>query len=319
MGKFTIISLCGGGIRGLLSARILERLAKVQPNLIKGTTLYAGTSTGSGIIGMLLANKSPSDICDYYLKQEVAFFNAPVSKESNHPRYDVAKVALGVELMHGHKTLGDYKQKVALTAWYVGGEAQGKPAAWAPRLYTNLARSGTPTVTVVDAVTQSSAMPGMMGSWKGCVDGAFVNHDPSIAAIALALENGAALEDIALIDIGTGLMPDWITDDTHKWGAAQWIGGGSGHNVGNRTPPFFLNWHTPTPALDMALSGPSAELTPLLVHKMLGNERYINLNPHLDWYIPEDSTSKRDLDELQLKAREIDLGPALAMIGRYWA
>ena len=318
MGKFTIISLCGGGIRGLLSARILERLVKDQPDLIKRTKLLAGTSTGSGIIGMLLAKKSPSEICDYYLHQEVAFFNAPVSKESNHPRYDVAKVALGVELMHGNKTLGDYAQKVALTAWYVGGESQGKPAPWAPRLYTNLPRSGTPAVTVVDAVTQSSAMPGMMGSWKGCVDGAFINHDPSIAAIALALENGAALEDIALINIGTGLMPDWITDDTHKWGAAQWINGGPLHNASNRTPPFLLNWHTPTPALDMALSGTSADLTPLLVHKMLGSERYGNLNPLLDRYIPEDSTSQKDLDELQLKAREADLQHALAMISRYW-
>jgi patatin-like phospholipase/acyl hydrolase len=318
MGKFTIISMCGGGMRGLMSARILERLTQIQPALLTSTKLFAGTSTGSGIIGMLLADKSPTQICDYFLKQEVDFFKAPVSTDSNQPRYDVAKVALGVELMHGNKTLGDYKQHVVLTAFYVGSKpAAGAPLVWGPRLYTNLPLSGTPTVSVVDAVTQSSAMPGMMGAWKHGVDGAFVNHDPSIAAIALAIENGATLDDIALINIGTGLMPNWVTDDATKWGAAQWLNGGPDHNLGNHTPPFFLNWSSPTPALDMALSGPSANLTPLLAHKLLGKERYVELNPLLDWYIPEDSTSKKDLDELQAKARLCDLEHAESVM-RYW-
>lgn len=318
MGKFTIISMCGGGMRGLMSARILERLMQVQPTLLTSTKLFAGTSTGSGIIGMLLANMSPAAICAYFLKQEADFFNAPVSTESNQPRYDVAKVALGVEMMHGNKTLGDYKQHVLLTAFYVGGTpVDGAQLAWGPRLYTNLPRSGTPTVTVVDAVTQSSTMPGMMGSWKHCVDGAFVNHDPSLAAIALAIENGASLDDIALINIGTGLMPNWITDDTNKWGAAQWLNGVPDQKLRDHTPPFFLNWSSPTPALDMALSGPSTNLTPLLAHKLLGKERYVDLNPLLDWYIPENSTSKKDLDELQAKARLLDLKDAETVM-RNW-
>lgn len=310
MGRFTIISFCGGGIRGLLSARILERLAKLQPNILGSTTLFAGTSTGSGIINLLLAGKSPEEICQFYLGSEREFFMKPRSPITHdEPKYDIAEVAASVFRQHGDKKLSDFKQRVLFTAFSVG--QVGKPGVpWEPRLYNNLPRSGTPEVSIVDAVTQSSAMPGMLGSWKGCVDGAFVNHDPSLAAISLAVENGATLDNIALINIGTGLMQDWISDDTNEWGAAQWINGGPNQNAGNQTPPFFVNWNKPTPALDMALCGTSCNLTPMLVGKLLGSERCVNLNPKLDWYIPENSTSEKDMAELQGKAMECDLTQA---------
>lgn len=321
MSRFTIVSMCGGGMRGLLSARLLERLAAIQPNILRGTTLFAGTSTGSTIINYLLAGWSPEQISENYLTNGRGYFEKPVNpKNPTEPRYDIAKIAAGIAAIHGDKTLSDFQQKVLFTAFYVGGTTDvvapgGKPyIPWAPRLYTNLSRSGTPSEKVVDAVTASSAMPGMMGSWQRCVDGAFVNHDPSLAAIAAAVENGAALEDIAVINLGTGLMPDWISDDTSKWGAEQWINGGARENAGNQTPPFFLNWPIATPALDMALCGTSANLTPLLVQKLLGSERYVNLNPQLGWYIPEDSTSDKDMAELQGKAMECDLTQAKVVL-----
>jgi len=304
----------------LLSARILARLARKHPNILQTTSLYAGTSTGSGIIGQLIAGRSPDEICNYFLTQERKFYANPTSTQANEPRYRVEDVAIGTAAIVGERKLKEIPQKVLFTAFFVGGkEPNNEIAPWAPRLYTNLPRSGTPEVRAADAITSSSAMPGMMGSWQRCVDGAFVNHDPSIAAIALAIENGIALEDIAVINIGTGLMPDWITDDTKYWGAGQWFGGGPNGNAGNQTPPFFLNWQAPTPALDIALSGTSANLTPLLVEKLLGKERYANLNPKLDWYVPEDATSDKDLGELEGKAMACDLSHADAILDRMWS
>ena len=320
MASFTIVSFCGGGVRGLLSARILARLARKHPYILTTTSLYAGTSTGSGIIGQLLAGKSPDEICDYFTIQERKFYAKPASTRAHEPRYLVDEVALGNVEIVGERKLKDFSQKVLFTAFFVGGTEPNKAIQpWAPRLYTNLPRSGTPDVRAADAITQSSAMPGMMGSWQRCIDGAFVNHDPSIAAIALAIENGAALEDIAVINIGTGLMPDWITDDTKQWGAAQWFGGGPDGNAGNQTPPFFLNWPAPTPALDIALNGTSANLTPMLVEKLVGKERYANLNPQLNWYVPEDATSDKDLGELEAKAMTCDLSHADEILARAWS
>ena len=50
---FKILSLDGGGIRGVLSTTLLERLNEVT-NFIPNTDMVAGTSTG-GIIALGLA------------------------------------------------------------------------------------------------------------------------------------------------------------------------------------------------------------------------------------------------------------------------
>jgi uncharacterized protein len=312
MGNYTIVSFCGGGIRGLLSARILERLAKHRPSILTGTTLFAGTSTGAGIVSFLLANHGPERISEYYLDQERKFFANPKSKHGKEPAYDVAEVALGVFAVHGDKPLSKFAQQVLFTTFFVGED--GVP--WEPRLYNNTPNSRNAETTVVEAVTASSAMPGMLGSWRRQVDGAFVNHDPTIAAIAVALSNGARFDDLAVINIGTGLMPDYIASDTGAWGAEQWQNGGPHHNRGNVTPPFLING-TVSPILDMALCGTSANLTPMLAGMMLG-KRYVNINPTLDWYIPENATSDRDLDELQRKAATVDLHHAKALLEAHW-
>ena len=69
--------------------------------------------------------------------------------------------------------------------------------------------------------------------------------------------------------------------------------------------------------LDLALSGTSANLTPMLVQMMLG-ERYVNLNPRLDWYIPENATSDLDLGKLQSKAAKVDLTHARRLLEHHW-
>ena len=62
---FTILSFVGGGIRGLMSATILQRLANVRGGVvISNTSLLAGCSTGSIITSELLAHKTPGDLID---------------------------------------------------------------------------------------------------------------------------------------------------------------------------------------------------------------------------------------------------------------
>lgn len=57
MPNFKIIALDGGGIRGVLTAVLLDRLQQYYPNLLNppdAVTLFAGTSTG-GILALGLA------------------------------------------------------------------------------------------------------------------------------------------------------------------------------------------------------------------------------------------------------------------------
>src|SRR5712692_3209774 len=54
MPPYHILSLDGGGIRGLLTAILLERLEAAVPGFLSKIDLYAGTSTG-GILALGLA------------------------------------------------------------------------------------------------------------------------------------------------------------------------------------------------------------------------------------------------------------------------
>ena len=110
-----------------------------------------------------------------------------------------------------------------MTAFSVGSSAD---QPWNTMLFSNIAGSMLQDAGIADAATASSAMPGMLGSWTGklggaFVDGGFVNHDPTLAAIAAAVQSGVALESISAITIGTGYMPNWIASDTKTWGAQQ--------------------------------------------------------------------------------------------------
>jgi hypothetical protein len=157
-------------------------------------------------------------------------------------------------------------------------------------------------------------MPGELGSYKGHIDGAFVNHDPTLAAIALAIDDGIKLENIVVICFGTGFMGDWIASDTSHWGAEQWQHGDGDQR--NRTPSTLING-TDSPVLSAALDGPSTNLAPELSSMMLPG-RYAYLNPTLDRYIPEDDTDPADLAYLEAQANKVDISAAVALLKKYW-
>jgi hypothetical protein len=159
-------------------------------------------------------------------------------------------------------------------------------------------------------------MPGMYGSHHGNVDGAFVNHDPTLAAIAAAVSNGVNLSDIAVICFGTGFMGNWIASDTSKWGAHQWQHGDD--NPLNRTPKLLINGGI-SPVLNASLSGTSTNLVPQLCEMLLGRERYAYLNPTLDRIIPENDINPDDLHYMELCVAEDNLDHALKVLQHNWA
>jgi uncharacterized protein len=74
---FRILSLDGGGIRGLLSTLLLERLIEesATPDLIDRVDLFAGTSTG-GLIALGLAAEIPlAKIRNLYLREGPKIFS----------------------------------------------------------------------------------------------------------------------------------------------------------------------------------------------------------------------------------------------------
>jgi len=315
--KFTILSFVGGGIRGLMSVTVLKKLEKHFPHLVKHTDLIAGCSTGSIITSELVAGVPAGDIIDFFKGSEIKFYDN-MDTDPDTPAYNIESVYKSQHALHGDKLVSDLKRKVLFVTFNVGGlgtvDGVQTPVPWQPLMYTNMIPDHG-NVSIAEAATSSGAMPGQLGSYQGNVDGAFFNHDPTVAAIALAVRAGHKLEDITAITIGTGLMYDWIASDTSQWGANQWMTGDA--NPFNSTPPFLMNQSKPGPILDMCLNGTSTELMPTLAGFLLG-ERYVNINPKLPFFIPENTTYPEAIQLLQDKGEQADTAHAEALIDAYW-
>ncbi|AZU46882.1 hypothetical protein C3B79_1092 [Aeromonas hydrophila] len=77
---YRILSLDGGGLRGLITAKILERLNEEESiaGWLDSVDLVAGTSTG-GIIALgLSAGKSPNDLANLYMEKGRRIFDDSV-------------------------------------------------------------------------------------------------------------------------------------------------------------------------------------------------------------------------------------------------
>jgi uncharacterized protein len=310
--SFTILSFCGGGIRGLLSVTMLSRLYKRYPNIVSAANMLAGTSTGGGMIAALssVGKQTPPDLVAFFKTEEAHFYAHPVSTAPNQPAYSTEMFFTDMIVKYRAHKLSDITQKVLFTSFNVGDPS----TPWKPVLYHNFPNSANAETLVADAVVSTGAMPGMFGSFKGNVDGAFVNHDPTIAAIALAVNSGISLGDIVVICFGTGLMPNSLGRATVNWGAQQWQEGDPDHLY--NVPPLLVNG-TPSPILNISLSGSSTNLIPMLAGLMLPG-RYANLNPALDKYIPENAYTPADLTALTAAAHAVDIAAAARLVKAYW-
>ncbi len=320
MSSFTILSFVGGGIRGLASATMLNALAEQFPNVISGANMLAGTSTGGTIIAALANRESPQEIIQTYLTTDRSFYADHFDGgDPTKPAYPIELFAAGMYAKYGLQKLSDLGQRVLFTTFEVGQE--GTP--WKPLLLHNFPGSNVADTKVADAVVATSAMPGMFGAhrfgnYHGLVDGAFVNHDPTLAAIALAINSGIDPTDIVVICFGTGFMANHLGSATNNWGAQQWQTGDpdNPYNV-----PHLLINGTPSPILNISLNGTSTNLIPTLAGMMLPG-RYAYLNPILPHYIPENETN---LDVLEL-LRGVSLAAthtpafvtAQSLVDNYW-
>jgi len=312
---FKILSFCGGGMRGLASLVMLRKLCELNADLVKNADMLAGTSAGAGITAALANGSSPDELILAYGTVGRDFFLNP-NTDPNAPAYSISKDLDNASKLFGTKTLADFSQNVLLTSFDVGNNTTQQP--WGPVLFNNFTGSSTADTPVADAVVASGAMPGMMashtfGSYNGLVDGAFVHHDPTLAAVALAVNSGIDPNDIVVICFGTGFMANWLAPSTANWGAAQWQGiASSSDNV----PALLINGVT-SPILNLCLNGTSTNTYPMLAGYLLPG-RFAYQNPVLPTFIPENETDLLKLAELADLSEKVDTTTAASLINTYW-
>lgn len=236
-----ILSLDGGGIRGLVSCHWLAGVERAlasagKPGLLKHFDLIAGSSTGALVACGLAHGISPDALAELYRAQRHVIFpdlagrlwsraNRLISDGMSAPRYDGVGIEKVLRKVFGKTTLGQLKAPVLITSY--------DTISRTPVIFKSFDAKHR-DLLVWEVCRASSAAPtyfpahAMKVEGKECalIDGGVVANNPTACAIAEALRKDARVDnsrDLVVLSVGTGERTRSIDlDSARSWGALEW-------------------------------------------------------------------------------------------------
>ncbi len=229
---YRILRIDGGGIRGLYASILIQRLLAEVPGFVERCDLLAGTSTG-GIIALALAGGVPIEkLADLYKRCGRDVFGdrwVRHSRQASGLVGDCDNRALHVLLdrILGKTTLDGLRKRVLIPTFHLDNQGdRGRPRMWKPKFFHNFPGPDSDGGELaVDVALRTSAAPTYFPVYQGYIDGGVVANNPSMAALAQALDRQTGnqeLADITILSIGTGQNPMYIPEQTLDWGLEQW-------------------------------------------------------------------------------------------------
>jgi patatin-like phospholipase/acyl hydrolase len=231
---YRILSLDGGGLRGVLTAKLLERLETNHLGFLSQVDLFAGTSTG-GVLALGLAlGLSPTEMGRLYTEAADKVFADSVWDDIRDlgkltgADYSNQPLKQAILDLVGEITLGDLPKRVLISSFQLDNNSQtpGVPRTWKPKFFHNFpSQNSDAHEKVVDVALRTGAAPAYFPIYQGYVDGGVVVNNPSMCALAQALHpetGGQKLEEVTLLSIGTGIISKYLTEKDADWGLAQW-------------------------------------------------------------------------------------------------
>lgn len=230
---YRILSLDGGGIRGTLTIRLIERLSEGYPAFLENVDLIAGTSTGGILALVLAAGLSPKHVREIYQDLGARVFreDLPVDLQAEKlVKADYTSDTLReiIKQVLGDITLGDLKKKVLISSFDLDNETikPGNPRTWKAKFFHNFDPTDPDYVEkVVDIAARTSAAPTYFPIYQGYIDGGVVANNPTMCAVAQALEpklGKQKLSDLSVLSLGTGSNPNFLTEMNTSWGLMKW-------------------------------------------------------------------------------------------------
>jgi hypothetical protein len=206
--RYRILSLDGGGIRGIVTLEILAALEqRLGVDFTKQFDLIAGTSTGGMIALGLAAGVSVSELRRLYIEHGTKIFPARNRRglafvlNLIRPRYDSRILERQiVDQLKPDTTLGDLTQKVLITTFDATGRRKGaasvnsaKAVRWSAKFFHNFEGHDNGPHADKDCdwnqpawkiALYTAAAPVFLPIQDGFIDGGVVAVNPSVAAIA---------------------------------------------------------------------------------------------------------------------------------------
>jgi patatin-like phospholipase/acyl hydrolase len=266
LNRFQILSLDGGGIKGLFSAALLAAIEEdLHINIVDHFDLLSGTSTG-GIIALGLGlGMKPREIVEFYLREGPKIFPRWLGlKRIQHwgfRKFSAAPLQIALKSCFKDKRFGDSLRPLIIPSYNLGEDdvylfrtphherlkRDYKVPAWKVALSTGSAPTFFPCSREVDSVR--------------LVDGGVWANNPTMVAIVEAYSTlNAPLESQWVLSIGTS--------DTVSHRRSRLNSGG------------IFAWALGNAAVDVIMRGQSIAADKQAGH-LLGRDRVERLNPQV--------------------------------------
>lgn len=292
--SFKVLSIDGGGIRGIFSATILKEIEnKFETKIYKHFDLIAGTSTGSILASAIAVGIPLEEVITLYKEEGKNIFNLRLFGTAGlyKSRYDSKYLKEILENKFKHKTLFDPSLKARLiipTTDISNGDVHIIKSYYSKELKRDKARK------ISDVILASCSAPLYFNPVKIenilLADGGLWANNPSLVAIIEGVKkivNTQEIEKITfentkLLSIGTGIGQQYYSPEDvviDKWG-------------------FLSKWEK-SKLIDTILNLQSINIDNT-VGFLLPKENYLRINFESDNYLSLDSVST--IPQLEAKA-----------------
>ncbi len=245
---FRILSISGGGLRGVIPAKILAELeASTGKRINESFDLIVGSSIG-GILALALTapTRLTADTMVSLFQHKAQTIFPPGGKALFGPKYDGLGLQETLNMVLGNLVLPQHTP-VAVTAFNLRTQS--------PVIFSS---SSLVKERSLDAALATSAGPTFFPAHMDMVDGGTIANNPSVVAISQAIAKyGAKLENIQMPHLATG---------RYAPGQEQLMHGGQ------------LAWATQI--AQTTIDGNST-LCDIISSRMLG-DRFMSINPVLE-------------------------------------
>ena len=228
--KFRILSLDGGGIRGLYSAQMLKNIEeKCNIDLYNDFDLIVGTSTGSILAGAIAQRINLDTVISLYQNEGKNIFKKRWFSRLGlfTSKYRPEPLQAQLKSIFNNTVLGDIEKPLLICATDIGNSAQ---FVFKTTFNNQKDGNGNPKVLVrdkdialYDAIMASSSAPiffppHRVGNFL-LSDGGLWANSPVLVALAEAKKIfNIEPKDVVVVSIGTGVEENDYHIDTKLWG-----------------------------------------------------------------------------------------------------
>ena len=203
--EFKILSIDGGGVRGICPAIYLERIQRaVDRPIYEYFDMIVGTSTG-GVLGLSLALGVPIEHIIKVLREGSGRLFKRQARGYLKPKYKTEVLIQEIKNMLGDTAvLHDARTRVCIP--YVD-LAEGRAKVYKTRHREEYVRDQDLLAWKVAASTAAAPVffsPFEVDADQTNVDGGLWANNPSVAGLTEALHMGVPVEKIRILSIGTG-------------------------------------------------------------------------------------------------------------------